>query len=257
MDDPDRRSVRRTTRSVQRNDRRSPSLIATCESPADVVAALSRATSDDLEIAVRSGGHAVAGTSTVDDGLVIDVRGMKGIDIDPDRRTARVGAGVTWGEFDAAAQVHGLATTGGRVSTTGVAGFTLGGGSGWLERKHGLACDNLIGVDLVTADGREVRADESTNPDLFWALHGGGGNFGVATSFDFRLHAVGPILMSGLMAWPFEAAADVGRAYLGWATDAPEELGICAGGADRSAGGVHPASPARQEARRPRGLLVR
>ena len=183
-----------------------PRLIATCESPADVVAALSRATSDDLEIAVRSGGHAVAGTSTVDDGLVIDVRGMKGIDIDPDRRTARVGAGVTWGEFDAAAQLHGLATTGGRVSTTGVAGFTLGGGSGWLERKHGLTCDNLIGVDLVTADGREVRADESTNPDLFWALHGGGGNFGVATSFDFRLHAVGPVLMAGLMAWPFEAA---------------------------------------------------
>jgi FAD/FMN-containing dehydrogenase len=202
-----------------------PRLIATCDSPADVVAALSRAASDDLEIAVRSGGHSVAGTSTVDDGIVIDVRGMKAVEIDPGRRTAKVGAGVTWGEFDATAQQHGLATTGGRVSTTGVAGFTLGGGSGWIERKYGLACDNLIGVDLVTADGREVRADESTNPDLFWALHGGGGNFGVATSFEFRLHSVGPILMAGLMAWPFEAAADVGRAFLGWADGAPEELG--------------------------------
>ena len=202
-----------------------PRLIATCDSAADVVAALSRAAADGLEIAVRAGGHSVAGMSTVDDGLVIDVRGMKQIDIDPQRRPAKVGAGVTWGEFDAAAQQHGLATTGGRVSTTGVAGFTLGGGSGWIERKHGLACDNLIGVDLVTADGREVRADESTNPDLFWALHGGGGNFGVATSLEFKLHAVGPILMAGLMAWPFEAAADVGRAYLEWAAGAPDELG--------------------------------
>ena len=202
-----------------------PRLIATCDAPSDVMSALARASSEGLEVAVRSGGHSVAGMSTVDDGLVVDVRGMKRIEIDPERRTARVGAGVTWGEFDAAAQQHGLATTGGRVSTTGVAGFTLGGGSGWLERAYGLACDNLIGVDLVTADGREVRADESTNTDLFWALHGGGGNFGVATSLEFRLHPVGPILMAGLMAWPLDAAPDVGRAFLDWAGNAPDELG--------------------------------
>jgi FAD/FMN-containing dehydrogenase len=199
-----------------------PRVIATCESPDDVKSALHRATAEHLSVAVRSGGHSVAGMSTVDDGLVVDVRGMTQISIDPDRRTAKVGGGATWGQFDAAAQEHGLATTGGRVSTTGVAGFTLGGGSGWIERTYGLACDNLIGVDLVTADGREVRADESTNPDLFWALHGGGGNFGVATSFEFRLHPVGPILMAGLMAWPIAAAPDVGRAYLDWVAGAPD-----------------------------------
>ncbi len=202
-----------------------PRLIASCATPSDVASALARARAESLEIAVRSGGHSVAGMSTVDDGLVVDVREMKWIEIDSARRTAKVGAGVTWGEFDAAAQEHGLATTGGRVSTTGVAGFTLGGGSGWLERRYGLACDNLIGVDLVTADGREVRADASTNPDLFWALHGGGGNFGVATGFEFTMHPVGPILMAGLMAWPLEAGAEVGGAYLDWAGEAPDELG--------------------------------
>jgi len=221
--DDDLYDERRALFNAMIDDR--PRLIATCESPDDVKSALHRASAERLSVAVRAGGHSVAGMSTVEDGLVIDVRGMKGVSIDPERRTARVGGGVTWGEFDAAAQEHGLATTGGRVSTTGVAEFTLGGGSGWIERKYGLACDNLIGVDLVTADGRDVRADESTNPELFWALHGGGGNFGVATAFEFRLHPVGPILMAGLMAWPLTAAPEVGRAYLDWAAAAPEELG--------------------------------
>ncbi|MFY9916127.1 MAG: FAD-binding oxidoreductase [Nocardioidaceae bacterium] len=202
-----------------------PRLIASCATPSDVIGALTHARTEGLEVAVRSGGHSVAGASSVEDGLVIDVRPMKQIEIDPSRRTAKVGAGVTWGEFDAAAQQFGLATTGGRVSTTGVSGFTLGGGSGWLERQYGLACDNLIAVDLVTADGREVRADANHNPELFWALHGGGGNFGVATSFEFHLHQVGPNLMAGLMAWPLEQGADVGRAFLAWAESAPDALG--------------------------------
>ncbi|HEX6518124.1 MAG TPA: FAD-binding oxidoreductase [Nocardioidaceae bacterium] len=204
---------------------RRPRLIAGCETPADVAEALDRARRDGLAVAVRAGGHSVAGMSTNDDGLVVDVRPMKRIEIDPAQRRARVGAGVTWGELDAAAQQHGLATTGGRVSTTGVAGFTLGGGSGWLERAHGLACDNLVAVDLVTADGREVRADADHAPELFWALHGGGGNFGVATALEFRLHPVGPEVMAGLMAWPFEAGPAVARAFRDWAEAAPDELG--------------------------------
>ena len=163
-----------------------PRLIASCETPADVGLALDRARADGLAVAIRSGGHAVAGQSVNDDGLVIDVRPMKAITIDPVARTARVGAGCTWGEFDAAAQVYGLATTGGRVSTTGVSGLTLGGGSGWLEREHGLSCDNLLAVELVTADGRELRADEHTHSELLWACKGGGGNFGVVTATGVR-----------------------------------------------------------------------
>ena len=176
-----------------------PAAIARCETSDDVSASIAFARQHDLDIAVRAGGHSVAGHSLCDGGLVIDVRPMKAIVIDPARKTARVGAGVTWGEFDAAAQEHGLATTGGRVSTTGVAGFTLGGGSGWIERSFGLACDNLTSVDLVTANGEAVTANESQHTDLFWALHGGGGNFGVATSFEFRLHDLGPIVLAGLI----------------------------------------------------------
>ena len=165
---------------------RRPAVIAQCASADDVAAAVRFGRETDLPTAVRAGGHSVAGMSTVDDGLVVDVREMKGIEVDAAGRTARCGAGLTWAEFDQATQEHGLATPGGRVSTTGVAGFTLGGGSGWLERKHGLACDNLIAVELVTAAGEQVRASESENPDLFWALHGGGGNFGVATASSSR-----------------------------------------------------------------------
>ena len=202
-----------------------PAVIAKCATPADVAEALDLATREHYDIAVRSGGHSVAGMSTNDDGLVIDVRPMKAIEIDPAERTARVGGGVTWSEFDRAAQEHGLATTGGRVSTTGVSGFTLGGGSGWLERRYGLACDNLVAVDLVTADGREVHASADENPELLWGLRGGGGNFGVATSLTFRLHPVGPEVLAGLLIWPGDAGFDVGRAFRDLALDGPDELG--------------------------------
>ena len=202
-----------------------PRLIASCETTADVKSALDRARREGLEVAIRSGGHSVAGQSTNDNGLVIDVRAMKGVEIDPERRRARVAGGCTWAEFDAAAQQHGLATTGGRVSTTGVAGLALGGGSGWLERKHGLACDNLVAVEMVTADGREIRADESQHQDLLWASKGGGGNFGVVTALEFALHPVGPTILGGLMAWPGDAAGQISRAYRDWADVAPDELG--------------------------------
>jgi FAD/FMN-containing dehydrogenase len=151
---------------------------------------------------------------------------MKEIEVDPEARIVRCGAGLTWGEFDEATQEHGLATTGGRVSTTGVAGFTLGGGSGWLERKLGLACDNLIAVELVTAAGDRVRASESENPDLFWALHGGGGNFGVATAFELRLHPVGPAVMAGLMLWPGERGREVAELMRELMDGGPEELAL-------------------------------
>ena len=202
-----------------------PRIIAACSDAGDVTAALDRAAEHRLAVAVRSGGHAVAGQSTNDDGLVIDVREMKDIEVDPAARRARVGAGCTWGEFDAAAQEHGLATTGGRVSTTGVTGLTLGGGSGWLERQHGLACDNLVAVELVTADGRRIRADETQHQELLWASKGGGGNFGVVTALEFRLHEVGPIILGGLLAWPADAAPEVARAYRDWADQAPDRLG--------------------------------
>jgi FAD/FMN-containing dehydrogenase len=204
---------------------RRPAIIAKCTSVTDVQDALALARDKDLQVAVRAGGHSVAGFCLNDGGVVIDVRGMNGVEVDPERRTARVGAGATWGEFDRATQEHGLATTGGRVSTTGVAGLTLGGGSGWLERRYGLACDNLVSVDLVTVDGRTVTASEDENAELFWALHGGGGNFGIATAFEFALHPVGPEVLAGLLLWPGDAGYEVGRAYRDMAFDAPDELG--------------------------------
>ena len=163
--------------------------------------------------------------STIDDGLVIDVRPMKRALVDPEARTATVGAGLIWGEFDRATQQHGLATTGGRVSTTGVSGLTLGGGSGWLERSFGLACDNLLAVDLVTAGGERVHASAEENPELFWALHGGGGNFGVVTSLTFALHELGPLVLAGLMMWPESEGQAVTRAFRDFAVDAPDALG--------------------------------
>jgi FAD/FMN-containing dehydrogenase len=202
-----------------------PAAIVQCATVDDVRAAIALGRESGMPTAVRSGGHSVAGMSTVDDGLVIDVRAMKGVVVDPDARTARCGAGVTWGEFDRATQEHGLATTGGRVSTTGVAGFTLGGGSGWLERKHGLACDNLIAVELVTAAGDVVRATSTEHADLFWALRGGGGNFGVATAFEFRLHPVGPTVLAGLMLWPAGRGREIVDATRELMADAPDEVG--------------------------------
>lgn len=205
---------------------RKPALIAGCRTPEDVAEALARAHTDGLPVAVRAGGHSVAGMSSVDAGLVIDLRPMKQIEVDPVRRRAVVGGGVTWGELDAATQQHGLAVTGGRVSTTGVAGFTLGGGSGWLDRRYGLACDNLRAADLVTAEGALLRVDADHHPELFWALHGGGGNFGVVTSLELDLHPVGPQVLAGLLAWPTDThGEEIARAYRDWATGAPDELG--------------------------------
>src|SRR5690606_24855960 len=205
---------------------RRPRLVARCDAPDDVVAALAFARDHDLPVAVRAGGHSVAGLSLVDDGLVLDVRGMNDVEVDPERRIARVGGGATWAEVDRATQAHGLATTGGRVSTTGVAGLTLGGGSGWLERKHGLACDNLLACELVTADGRLVRASADENPDLFWALRGGGGNFGVVTAFEFQLHPVGPEVYGGLIMHRAERGAELMRIWRDVMRDAPEELSL-------------------------------
>jgi FAD/FMN-containing dehydrogenase len=158
---------------------------------------LAHAREQDLIVAVRGGGHSTAGYSCCDDGIMIDTSPMKSVDIDVEGRTGRFGAGLTWGEFDAATQEHGLAVTGGRVTHTGVAGLTLGSGSGWIDRKFGITCDSLISADVVTADGRLVRASAEENADLLWGLKGGGGNFGVVTELEFRLHPVGPIVFAG------------------------------------------------------------
>jgi FAD/FMN-containing dehydrogenase len=203
-----------------------PRLVAGCIAPDDVVAALAFAREHDLRVAVRAGGHSVAGLSLVEDGLVLDLRGMDEVEVDPERSVARVGGGATWAKVDAATQVHGLATTGGRVSTTGVAGLTLGGGSGWLERKHGLACDNLLAAELVTADGRIVRASAEENPDLLWALRGGGGNFGVVTAFELALHPVGPEVFAGLALYPVEHGPELLRLWRDTFEHAPEEISL-------------------------------
>jgi FAD/FMN-containing dehydrogenase len=200
-------------------------VIAQCAGPEDVAAALRLGRERGLEITVRAGGHSVAGTSLCDDGLVIDVRPMRQVEVDPARRTARVGAGCTWSELDRATQEHGLATTGGRVSSTGVTGLTLRGGSGWLERRHGLTCDNLVSVELVTADGAPITASEDEHPELFWALHGGGGNFGVVTALTFRLHPVGPEVLAGLLLYGAERGHDLLRLTRDFMADAPDEFG--------------------------------
>jgi FAD/FMN-containing dehydrogenase len=204
---------------------RRPAVIAQCESPEDVAAAIAFGRERDLELAIRSGGHSVAGASLTDGGLVIDMRRMNRVEVDPDARTASAQGGATWHAFDTATQPHGLMAPGGRVSTTGVAGLTLGGGSTWLERKFGFACDNLLSVDLVTADGREVTASEDSNPDLFWALHGGGGNFGVATKLVFRLHEL-PAATLALLLWPADRGLEIAHAYRDLIDGgAPDELG--------------------------------
>jgi FAD/FMN-containing dehydrogenase len=204
---------------------RRPRLIARCRGTADVVAAVRFARTHDLEIAVRGGGHNVAGTAVCDDGIVIDLSAMRAVRVDPDRRTARVQGGALWADVDHAAQAHGLATTGGIVSHTGVAGLTLGGGIGWLMRKHGLTVDNLLAADVVTADGELLTASADQHPDLFWALRGGGGNFGVVTSFEFRLHPVGPEVLAGPILWDAGDTGEVLRFYRDFVRDAPDELG--------------------------------
>lgn len=206
---------------------RRPAFIARCRTTADVAAAVRFARRHDLPVAVRAGGHSIPGHSVCEGGLMIDLQPMKGVAVDADRRTADVEPGVLWQEFDAAAQLHGLATPGGEISDTGVAGLTLGGGIGWLSRMFGLAADNLLGVELVTADGDVRTADDDTDPDLMWGLRGGGGNFGIVTRFRFRLHPVGP-LWAGMVVFTGDRAADVLGAGVELGDTAPRELALTA-----------------------------
>ncbi len=201
---------------------RRPAMIARCASAADVAAALHLGR--DLDLAVRGGGHSIAGWCVNDDGLVIDLSPMRAIDVDPEARTARAGAGVLWGELDAATQAHGLATVGGIVTHTGIAGLTLGGGIGWLMRRHGATVDNLVAADVVTVDGEPLRASMAENPDLFWGLRGGGGNFGIVTSFEYRLHEVGPTVLGGPIFFALEDGPEVLRFYRDFIDGAPDEL---------------------------------
>jgi FAD/FMN-containing dehydrogenase len=205
---------------------RRPRLVARCSNVDDVVASIAFARKQGLGLAVRAGGHSVTGRSLCDDGLVIDLRDLHDVEVDRERRVARVGGGATWADIDRACQRHGLATTGGRVSTTGVAGLTLGGGSGWLERKHGLACDNLVAAELVTADGARVRASADENPELLWALRGGGGNFGIVTALEFRLHRLPRQVLAGLVLHPADRGRELLRLFRDVMVDAPDELGL-------------------------------
>ncbi len=206
-----------------------PVLIARCRGVADVVDAVKLARSLNLEVAVRGGGHNVAGRAAVDGGLMIDLAPMKGIHVDPRARTARAQGGVTWAEFNRETQLHELAVTGGVVSTTGIAGLTLGGGLGWLMGKYGMALDNLRSVDIVTAEGELLRTSKDEAPDLFWAVRGGGGNFGVATSLEYQLHPVGPTVTGGLVAYPFERARDLLRFFRDSTAALPDEHTLFAG----------------------------
>ena len=192
---------------------RRPRLIARCSGTADVAAAVRFARDRDLEIAVRGGGHNVAGTAVCDGGIVIDLSAMRAVSVDPVEHTALVQGGALWGDVDHETQAHGLATTGGIVGHTGVGGVSLGGGIGWLMRKHGLTVDNLVQAEVVTAEGEIVGASASDHPDLFWALRGGGGNFGIVSSFRFALHPVGPTVMAGPVFWAAEDTTDVLRFY--------------------------------------------
>jgi FAD/FMN-containing dehydrogenase len=208
---------------------RRPALIARCAGVADVLGAVRFARTHHLLVSVRAGGHNVAGNAVCDGGLMIDLSPMKGLRVDPGGRTVHAQAGVTWGDFDAETQAFGLATTGGVISTTGVAGLTLGGGVGWLNGRFGLACDNLISADVVTADGQFLRASEQENAELFWGLRGGGGNFGIVTSFEYRLHPVGPTMLGGPVFHPAARARDVLRFYREFSAGEPDELTTYAG----------------------------
>ena len=204
---------------------RRPALILRCRSTADVVAALAAGRESGLELAIRGGGHSIAGRSATDGGILIDLAPMKGIVVNPTTRTVRVQGGVTWRELNREAAIHDLATTGGVISTTGVAGLTLGGGLGWLMGTHGLSVDNLLSVELVTAEGEVLDVTEAGLPDLLWGLRGGGGNFGIAASLEFRLHPLGSVT-AGLIAHPFEAARDLLAFVREYTADAPDELAV-------------------------------
>jgi FAD/FMN-containing dehydrogenase len=202
-----------------------PALIARCATSQDVVSAVNFAREQGMQLSVRGGGHSAAGTALVDDGLVVDLSQMRSVQVDADRRIAYAQGGATWADFDKATHAHGLATTGGAISTTGVAGLTLGGGLGWLMRSFGMTCDNLIGAEVVTASGDVIRASESENADLLWGLRGGGGNFGVVTNFEFRLHPLDTVL-GGMIAHPFERAREALEFYREFNRDAPDELAV-------------------------------
>ena len=205
---------------------RRPALIARCAGTDDVVEAVRFAREQELPVSVRGGGHAVAGHAVVEDGLMIDLSLINAVRVDPAARTVRAGGGTLLGGLDRATQRFGLATVAGIMSETGIGGLTLGGGLGHLMRKHGLTVDNLLSVDLVTAEGEPMRVDAESEPELFWGLRGGGGNFGIATAFEYRLHPVGPVVLGGPIAWPLEQAGEVLGFLRGFAPDAPDELGI-------------------------------
>lgn len=206
------------------HDGREPAVIVRCAGTADVIAAVGFARSNGLTIAVRGGGHSIPGFSTCDGGVVIDLSPMNDVRVDPQGRRAAVGGGAVWADVDHETQAQGLATTGGLVSSTGIAGFTLGGGIGWTMRKFGLACDNLASADVVTADGRLVHASEAENPDLFWGLRGGGGNFGIVTQFEFELHELGPTIYGGPIFFPADHSERILRAFREWSESAPDEI---------------------------------
>jgi len=205
---------------------RQPALIARCAGADDVVEAVRFAREQDLLVSIRGGGHAVAGHAVCDGGLMIDLSHMKAVHVDPVARTARAAGGLLWGELDRASQAAGLATTGGLISHTGIGGLTLGGGLGHLMRRHGLAVDNLRSVELVTADAELLHVDAEREPELFWGLRGGGGNFGIATAFEYRLHPVGPLVLGGPVFWPLADAPEVLRTLRDFAPGAPDELGM-------------------------------
>jgi FAD/FMN-containing dehydrogenase len=206
-----------------------PALIARCAGVADVISAVNFARQHQLILSVRGGGHNVAGAAVCDGGLMIDLSSMRGIRVDPVSRTVRAEPGLLWKELDHETLSFGLATTGGTVSSTGIAGLTLGGGVGWQMARHGLTCDNLLSVDVVTADGRLLTANASQNQDLFWAVRGGGGNFGVVASFEYQLHPMEPTILGGMMLYPMEQARDVLRFYRGYSEKAPDDLTAFAG----------------------------
>ncbi|MER8887307.1 FAD-binding oxidoreductase [Mesorhizobium sp. M0816] len=222
-DDPGYDQARRVWNGMV--DKR-PAAVFYCAESSDVVTAVNFARSQGFLVAVRGGGHNVAGSSVCDGGLVIDVSRMKRIEVDPIRRVARAEAGLNLGEFDAATQVHGLATTIGVNADTGIAGLTLGGGFGKLGRKHGLSCDNLVAVEIVTAGGRLLTANAAENADLFWGIRGGGGNFGIVTTFEYKLHPVGPLLIAGSMLYRYEEAREAMRFYRAFSSGAPDELSL-------------------------------
>ena len=201
-----------------------PAVIARCTGTSDVVAAVNTARRHGVALAVKGGGHNVAGNAVNDDGLVIDLSRMKGIYVDPVRQTARVQAGASWGDLDHETQLHGLMTPGGVVSSTGIAGFTLAGGMALTRRKWGLACDNLISVEVVTAKGKVIVANETQHSDFFWAIRGGGGNFGIVTSFEFQLHPLGPEFYVAAPMYPYEGAARILREWKSFIEQAPDEI---------------------------------